>query len=149
MTVPALQMWLMQHQKMVRNLVWGGWKGVCCWSSQLACVQDRRGRGQTGRWGHSKSEGRRGKGGWLRVEPGRVTFVPEMSSAAEAWAAPSLLPPLAVCRLGCGQWFVVTLRDSPISVEWTRTARRDASVCWHGGRLVFLELLLSQAVETG
>lgn len=93
--------------------------------------------------------GEEGGGRQLRVEPGRVTFVPEMSSAVEAWAVSSLLPPLAVCRLGCGQWFVVTVRDSPTLVEWTRTARRDASVCWHGGRLVFLELLLSQAVETG
>lgn len=132
----------------------GGWRGVCCWSNRVARVQEGGRRGQTGN--DEVIAKVREKAGWGGgAEPGGVTLIQRWAQLQRRGLLPPLSPPSLPLQLGlsgrfgCCQCFVVTARDSPATVEWTRTPRRDASFRWHGGRLVFLELLLSEAVETG
>ncbi len=82
-----------RHQGVGVGLERGGWVCACGRGSRVARVQAWEGPNRK-RWGHSKSEreeeGRVGGG-----RAGRSDIDSEMSSAAKAWAAPSLssLPP--------------------------------------------------------
>ena len=163
--VPELQLWLqawLQHQRRGRNTR----RGVC------VCVLLKQPVGMCARKEGAKQEDEviaKVRGGEEGGECGCGRSLDEWH-LFQRWAQQQRLeplppspppflflplfsflslspPPPPVCRLG--RCFVVTARDWPASVEWTRTASRDAGVCWHGGRLVSLELLLSQAVETG
>lgn len=129
--------------------------GVCagssCLAAMCACVSVWRRRGQAGNDEVIAKE--RGKWKlWKGGRRGRLEewhwFRDELSCKGVCFLPPSPCSPDSA-QLGRCQCFVVTARESLASVEWTRRARGDAGSCWHGGRFVFLELLLSQAVETG